>query len=95
MIKFLKKILWRIHSRGKMQPEGKHLACSLKFALQAFGFDLKKTYGHEDIGYFQGLRDAGVEEAQQIIDAIEKHERITFYIGEFGCLKNLKPLKLR
>ena len=47
---------------------------------------LRKSFGGEsldgvrlndhNVGYLMGLRDAGIEGAKELIDAIEKHEEI-------------------
>ena len=51
----------------------------------ALKFALRKRYGgcvggvtmdYNDIGYLNGLKDAGIDGAETLIDAIEKHDEI-------------------
>ena len=39
-------------------------------------------YNEGSLSYFQGLLDAGVQGAQQVIDAIIKHKEIKLFIGD-------------
>ena len=56
----------------------KDLPASLKFALRKrYGGTVNETMTDRDIPYLEGLRDAGVEGAQALIEAIEKHEAIS------------------
>ena len=40
----------------------------------------KAYLSNEDIGWLEGLRDAGVEDADELIAAIEKHAEIVIFI---------------
>lgn len=56
------------------------LSDALKFALRKryqHGMDIRMDGG--DLSYLQGLLDAGIEDAQTLIDAIEKHGVIRVY----------------
>ena len=68
-------LYWRPSNAGEMA-----LSDKLKFALRNGGRyggnTLDQTIYESDIPYFEGLRDAGVEDAQKIIDALEKHSEI-------------------
>lgn len=64
-------LYWRPRSAGE-----KLLDDSLKFALQKRQYPADDTFYERDIPYFEGLRDAGVKDAQKIIDAIEKYGEI-------------------
>lgn len=50
------------------------LSDKLKFVLQK-RFNIGKGFSltHDDCAYLSGLRDAGVDDAQVIIEAINKH----------------------
>lgn len=52
------------------------LPTALKWKLQKryFGVVSDRQMEYSDIPYLEGLRDADVEGAQELIDAIEKHE---------------------
>lgn len=56
---------------------GRSLPIGLKWALQKkCGGYVNFKFDHSDIGYFEGLRDGGLEEVQEVIAAIEKHGTI-------------------
>jgi hypothetical protein len=56
------------------------LSDKLKFAMRKkYQGHVDGILDHSDIGYLQGLLDAGIEEAQALIDAIAKHERIRVF----------------
>lgn len=60
-----------------VQSAKNDLPDSLKFALRKRFHTLERLpLSYKELGYFQGLLDAGVEGAQEIIDAIEKYEQI-------------------
>lgn len=53
------------------------LTDAIKWALQKrYGGTVDNIMDQGDIGYLEGLRDGGLAEAQFLIDAIEKHDRI-------------------
>lgn len=67
-------LYWEPAHRNKKSPKGDD---ALKFALR------KRSNGHvnmrmtqSDVPYLQGLVDAGIAAAQELIDAIEKHDEI-------------------
>lgn len=70
------RLYWKPHK----PTEGECLGPNLKMVLEASDFNFSKIYTYTDIEYFRGLRDAGVEEAQEIIDAIEANEEIKLFI---------------
>ena len=59
--------------------ETKTLPNALKYVLQKKeGLDgvINITMGESDLGYLQGLKDAGIEGAEELITAIEKHNQV-------------------
>lgn len=68
------------------RPERKSyrvLSTALKWAFEkreTFDCTHKNILSDEDIAYLQGLRDAAVEDAQTLIDAINKHGRIEIWL---------------
>ena len=55
----------------------KNLPDELKFAMRKrFDGHVKTTMDESDAGYLQGLRDAGVKGAQELLDAIAKYGEI-------------------
>jgi len=53
------------------------LSYELKLVLQKYlGGTVDSDMDISDLKYLEGLRDAGVIDAQILIDAIEKHDRI-------------------
>lgn len=53
------------------------LSTELKFALRKrFGEPIKYNADRTDVPYFQGLFDAGIEDAKKLIDMIDKHSMI-------------------
>ena len=60
----------------------KTLPDALKFILRdKQGLTSEKDlYGRERLGYLRGLVDAGVEGAQELIDAIVKHEHVEIWL---------------
>jgi len=62
------------------EPKATCLSKELKWAIEK-KFDLSYrvvlTFG--DINYLWGLRDAGIEDAQKLIDAIEKYNEIEIW----------------
>jgi hypothetical protein len=64
---------------AQREPEG-DLSDKLKFVLRKrCGGTVDTVLSEMDIQYLNGLIDAGVEDAQQLIDAIEKHGSIRVF----------------
>lgn len=62
---------------------GKGLPDKLKFVLrERFEYPVRVEFDEHTIGYLQGLHDAGVEGAEELIEAIEKHGRIQVFESE-------------
>jgi hypothetical protein len=60
--------------------EGQSLSKELKFALSRKLAGLPSIdMGREDIPYLFGLLDAGIADAEDLIDAIEQHGEITLW----------------
>ena len=58
--------------------KGKSLSTSLKWIFQKnYGSPVNAVLTEEDLPYLQGLADAQIEDAQKLIDAIEKYGRIS------------------
>lgn len=55
------------------------LSDELKFALRKRWQNgcSSTTFDAGSIGYFRGLLDAGIEDAQKVIDMIEKYDEVT------------------
>lgn len=55
------------------------LSSTLKFALKRrFPQEtIQRVFDSSDLSYFQGLFDAGIEDAKIVIDMIEKYEEVT------------------
>lgn len=68
-----------------MRPidHGKELPDELKYAMEkASSFHEGKTLAMTtSLPYYEGLRDAGIKGAQDVIDAIEKHERVEIFLS--------------
>jgi len=65
----------------KWQPTynvGQSLADELKYFLRRAEKN-NKNFTHCDIPYLEGLRDAGIKDADTLIEAIEKYDYITVY----------------
>lgn len=65
----------------KWQPEkidGNYLPDELKYELQKrfYGSIYEQVLAEEDLSYLEGLRDADVDGAKELIKAIYKHGRI-------------------
>jgi len=57
--------------------EQKDIPDALKYVLQKReGGTVRTTMGHNDILYLRGLMDAGVKGAEELIEAIEKHDQV-------------------
>jgi hypothetical protein len=56
-------------------PKGKDLPTGLKWIIEK-RYQLPWTFDQSDIKYLEGLRDSGIEGADQLIEAIEKYEEI-------------------
>jgi hypothetical protein len=76
---------WRVemsttlHWKPKI-TEGQSLSKELKFALSRKLAGLTSIdMGREDIPYLFGLLDAGLADAEDLIDAIEQHGEITLW----------------
>ena len=55
----------------------KSLPDPIKYVLRKkFGGFIDTTLGEFDVAYLQGLSDAGIKGADELIAAIEKHETI-------------------
>lgn len=58
----------------------KSLDDALKFALRKrYGPTIHTTLDSSDFEYLEGLRDAGVKDADTILDAIEKYGQISLF----------------
>lgn len=68
-------LLWSPVSDGKTLPD------ALRFALEKRHpqWSGELEYGARDLPYLQGLRDAGVDGAQDLIDIIEKHDQVRLW----------------
>ncbi len=54
-----------------------YLSTELKFAMRKeYGSFINAVLDTSDIAYLTGLRDAGIDDAQDLIDAIEQHNEI-------------------
>lgn len=56
-------------------PKGKDLPTGLKWIIEK-KFQLPWTFTCHELSYLNGLRDAGIEGADKLIEAIEKYEEI-------------------
>jgi hypothetical protein len=58
--------------------ENWHFLCKeLKFAMQKrYDGRIDGILNHSDIAYLEGLRDAGIKDADKLISAIEKYNEI-------------------
>jgi len=57
----------------------KSLSTELKFAARKrYGEPIRTELDKSDVPYFQGLVDAGIKDAQDVLDMIEKHDCIAF-----------------
>ena len=65
-----------------VKREAKSLPDDLKFVLRdKCGIDAKRSRWNKDhIPYLAGLKDAGIEEAQELIDILEKHGEIELWL---------------
>lgn len=64
-------LYWRARPTGE-----KVLSYELKKALQNRHYPADCTFYEHDISYLEGLRDAGIADAQKLIDGIEKYGEI-------------------
>ena len=54
---------------------------ALKFVLRdKLGVEGRVRFGHEQLAYLRGLRDAGIEGAQELIDIIDKYEEVDLWL---------------
>jgi hypothetical protein len=60
-------------------PDGRALPYALKKALESM-LDRAQTFDASNLEYLRGLRDGGVEGAQKLIDAIDKHETVRVWL---------------
>lgn len=70
------------------KPEGEYVEDAVRYAIAKRLWDgnaSDSTEKHEiesyDIVYLQGLRDAGVKGAQELLDAVRKHGNIEIWIA--------------
>ena len=63
-------LIWRVPKKGNSLPD------ALKFALRKRYSEGVHTMTEHDLPYLEGLRDGGVDGAQVLIDAINKHDEI-------------------
>lgn len=69
-----------------VEPEGNRLSDELKFAISRHCWGTDGTMGEgrailddDDLDYLRGLFDAGIKDADTLIQAIEKHGRIALW----------------
>ena len=57
---------------------------ALKYAIRDRRFSSSEptSVDASDIQYFEGLADAGIDGAREVIEAIEKYNSITLYLAE-------------
>lgn len=74
-------LMWRPEA-----PDGEPLPKELKFRLSRRLWDTDGSCGHgearmnaSDIPYLEGMRDAGVKGAQELIDAITTHGTVILW----------------
>lgn len=66
-----------IYWRPIVPIEGHRLPFALKSVLRKkFGYPIQGVLQASDLGYIEGLKDAGIEGAEQLIEAVEKHQMI-------------------
>lgn len=59
--------------------EKKSLSTELKFAARKrYGQPINAKLTESDIAYFQGLVDAGIKDAQIVLDMINQHNEVSF-----------------
>ena len=56
--------------------EAHHVNTELKYILEKRFIAMPAVLNHEHVSYLEGLKDAGVKGADELIEAIEKHEQI-------------------
>lgn len=60
-----------------VESDWRFLGDQLKFALRkGYGEPVDAVLNSEDIPYLKGLADAGVKDADKLIEAIEKHDEL-------------------
>lgn len=59
-----------------VSKENNSLSDELKFALRKKYNAAKVVMGYGEIPYLEGLLHAGIEDAKDLIDAIEQHEEV-------------------
>ncbi len=69
-----------LYWRPVVVSEGQSLNDQLRFILKLEGRQLPTRFDHTWLDYLRGLADAGITDAQTIIDAIEKHELIELWL---------------
>lgn len=59
----------------------KSLPDALRFKLRdGYGVSNEAIMNASDLAYLQGLRDCSIDGAQELIDAIEKHEAVRVWL---------------
>jgi hypothetical protein len=54
---------------------------ALKFVLRdRYGLEHRQTFGRNQVPYLQGLADANIEGALELLEAIEKHESVELWL---------------
>jgi hypothetical protein len=71
------KLKWIPH-----QEDGINLIDWKLINLLCEHFNFPLILGKEHIDYFRGIRDAGVKEAEQVIQAINTYKKIKIYIED-------------
>lgn len=69
------KLCWRPKARTR-----ETLPYALQSILREALGESPRTFSNKDIPYLTGLRDAKIEGAQELIDAIEKHEEVELWL---------------
>ena len=64
-----------------VNKENKYFPDELKYALRKrFGSLIERVaLNYDDVSYLEGLRDAGVKGAEELISAIEKHDEVVIW----------------
>ena len=70
-------LCWRPTPKVKM-----HASVTLRNALQKSqkADSSVRSFSYNDIEYFRGLADAGVTDADKIIEAIEEHDSVEIWV---------------
>jgi len=68
-------LMWRPPHRGKELPDALKYALCKRWADQS----IRTVFSNEDgcdMAYLQGLRDAGVDGAQELLDAVKRYGEV-------------------